>query len=108
MAASEIKNRRRSKRVCFINEVEVVEVGMHRSLDLSLGGLYIETVNSFPVDSVVTLRFSLGDADEQTISVSARVLYIHEGIGVGLAFVNLNIHDRERIEKFIDQNFQGE
>jgi PilZ domain len=102
MAASDNKMRRRYRRVPFIHEVEVVDVGMHRCSDLSPGGLYIETVHSFPVDSVVTLRFQLGDADEPPISVRARVLYIHEGIGLGLAFVDLNPHDRERLEHFIN------
>lgn len=105
MATTENKMRRRYRRVQFINEVEVVDVGTHRSLDLSLGGLYIETVHSFPVDSVVTLRFKLGDADQQAISVTARVLYVHEGIGAGLAFIDLNPHDREKIEQFMEQNF---
>jgi c-di-GMP-binding flagellar brake protein YcgR len=101
MADSEFKSPREHKRVRFIKEVEVVGVGMHRCSDLSPGGLYLETVHEFPVDSVMTVRFKLRDTDEQAIKVTARVLYIHEGVGVGLSFVDLSPHDREKIEKFI-------
>jgi len=108
MAAGENHIPRQYKRVRYVNEVEVVDVGTHRCSDLSLGGMYLETVQSFPVGSVVTVRFKLRHTDEHAIRVTARVLYIHEGMGVGLTFVDLNPQDREKIEKFIDQNAQGE
>jgi c-di-GMP-binding flagellar brake protein YcgR len=99
---------RQHKRVSYVNEVEVVDLGTFRCSDLSLGGMYLETVQSFPVGDVVTVRFKLRHTDEHAIRITARVLYIHEGVGVGLAFVDLNPHDREKIEKFIDQTAQGE
>jgi len=108
MAVSENKMPRKYKRAGFVSEVEVVDVGKHRCSDISLGGMYLETVHSFPVGSVVTVRFKLRDADEQAIRVKARVLYIHEGMGLGLTFVDLNPQDREQIEQFIEQNTQGE
>ena len=49
------------------------------------------------------LRFKLREADEHPIQIQARVLYIHEGVGMGLGFVNLNSDDRARIVKFIEQ-----
>jgi c-di-GMP-binding flagellar brake protein YcgR len=99
---------RQHKRVSYVNEVEVVDLGTFRCSDLSLGGMYLETVQSFPVGDMVTVRFKLRHTDEQPIRITARVLYMHEGVGAGLAFVNLNPHDREMIEKFIAQNAQGE
>jgi c-di-GMP-binding flagellar brake protein YcgR len=95
---------RQHKRVSYVNEVEVVDLGTFRCSDLSLGGMYLETVNSFPVGDAVTVRFKLRHTDEQPIRIKARVLYAHEGVGVGLTFVELNPHDREALEKFIDQN----
>ena len=94
---------RQNKRVSFIKEIEVVEVGIQRCSDISIGGLYLETVHHFPMGTLIDLRFKLHDADEHVIQVQARVLYVHEGVGIGLGFVNLNPDDHVRITKFIEQ-----
>ena len=103
MADTEQHDRRQCKRIPFIKEVEVLGVGILRCSDLSIGGMYLETVNSFPVGTVFDLKFKLRDADEHSVYVPARVIYKHEGIGVGLCFYHLKLEDRQRIEKFIEQ-----
>jgi PilZ domain len=100
---TEHPERRQHKRIPFINEVEVVGVGMHRCEDLSVGGLYLETVHAFPLGTLFDLQFKLRNADEHSIKVQARMLYRHEGVGAGLSFVGLNREDREKIVKFIEQ-----
>jgi Tfp pilus assembly protein PilZ len=102
MAESERPERRKTKRVPFVQEIEVVGVGMPRCSDIGTGGLYLETVQVFPVGTQLALRFKLHDTDEQPIEVQARVLYMHEGIGIGLGFVDLNSGDRARIVKFME------
>ena len=49
MDETERPERRIDKRGPFIKEVEVIGVGMHRCSDLGTGGLYLETVQLFPV-----------------------------------------------------------
>ena len=101
------QDRRKHKRIHFIKEVEVIGVGMRRCTDLCSGGMYLETVQSFPEDSLVELRVKLRDTDELPVRVQARVIYVHKGMGAGLCFINLKPGDRERIERFI-QNTSSE
>ena len=103
MAETEHHERRQHKRLPFIKDVEVPGVGILRCSDLSIGGMYLETVNSFPVGTVLDLQFKLREADEYSIRVQARVVYTHEGMGFGLTFFSLKLEDRQKIENFIEQ-----
>jgi PilZ domain len=95
--------RRINQRGPFIQEVEVIGLGIHRCSDLGTGGLYLETVQLFPVGTPVALRFKLYESDEQPIVVQTRVIYVHEGVGIGLGFVDLKPDDRARIVKYMEQ-----
>lgn len=104
MAETSKSERRRNKRVSFIKEVELVGVGMRRCSDLGIDGMYIETVASFPIGTVLDLRFKLQETDDYPIQVQTQVLYEHESMVIGLGFVNLSPENREKIHKFIDQH----
>ena len=103
MAENGQPERRQHKRIPFVKEVQVVGVGTRRCSDLSVGGMYLETVHAFPIGSLVDLQFKLHDEDQSPIKVQARVFYVHNGVGVGLGFVNLNPADLDKIKKFIGQ-----
>jgi hypothetical protein len=103
MAETEHHERRQHKRAPFTKEVEIVGAGLFRCSNLSAGGMFLETVQFFPVGTVLDLRFKLSEADEHPINVHARVAYIYEGSGIGLYFVSLKSEDRQEIEKFIEQ-----
>ncbi|HEV8324145.1 MAG TPA: PilZ domain-containing protein [Myxococcota bacterium] len=94
---------RRHRRIPFLKEVEVLGVGVRRSSDLSLGGIYLETVTAFHDAEVLGVRFKLRDDDPLPVQVKARVAYQHEGLGVGLSFVDLSPADHARIEQLIDR-----
>jgi PilZ domain len=94
--------RRRNRRVHFVKEIEVVGVGTRRSTDLSIGGMYLDTHEHFPQGTYIELRFKLHDTDPQPIQVHARVLYVHEGVGIGLGFINLKPEDGVKIMKFVE------
>ncbi len=93
-------DRRHSQRALFCNEVEVVGYGPRRSADLSVGGMFIETIAAFPRDTVLKLKFKL-DNESAPIVVQARVLYVANGIGVGVEFTDLSPEDRARIERML-------
>jgi hypothetical protein len=97
-------DRRNNKRIMFIKDVEVLGLGFRRSSDLSTGGIYIETVSTFPVGSLLDLRFKLQETDDRVIQVQAKVLYEHVGMGIGLGFVNLSPEDQERIKTLVERN----
>jgi hypothetical protein len=64
--------------------------------------MYLETIHSVPVGTFCDLQFKLHDSDECPIKVQACVMYVHQGVGMGLGFVNLKLEDLERIKKFIE------
>jgi hypothetical protein len=94
-------DRRHSERALFCNEVEVVGYGPRRSSDLSAGGMFLETIAAFPKDTVLQLKFKLGDDGSEPIAVRAKVLYVANGIGVGVEFMDLSPADRMRIERML-------
>jgi len=95
--------RRRSRRIPFIQDAVVEGVGPRRLSDLSLGGVYLESSVSFPVGTEVDIRFKLNEADDREVQVKARVLYIHDGVGMGLSFINLPPEIAEKIKKIVEQ-----
>jgi len=95
--------RRQHKRKPFIKEIEIINVGLLRSSELSVGGMYLETILSYCAGTVLELQFRLRDTDEHPINVQGQVLYSHKHVGVGLSFLNLKLEDRQKIEKFIEE-----
>lgn len=93
--------RRRHERAFYCNEVEVVGYGPRRSSDLSIGGMFLESIAGYPLGTVLQLRFKLKEEDTTPIAVQARVLYAANGIGVGLEFLDLNPGDRMRIATLV-------
>jgi PilZ domain len=103
MTSSDSDERRRNLRVPFHKQVEVIGLGMHRTSEISVAGLYLVTKEGFARDTQLALQFKLGEDDDRPIQVRARVLYVHEGVGAGLGFVDLSVADRARIMKFIEK-----
>ena len=95
--------RRQARRISFLTEVDISGFGSRRSTDLSAGGIYLEAVTTFPVGTRLRLSFKLDSEDEQPVDVLGRVLYAHETIGFGLAFVDLPPEVRRRIEDLITE-----
>ncbi|HTC64746.1 MAG TPA: PilZ domain-containing protein [Candidatus Saccharimonadales bacterium] len=82
--------RRRNLRFPFTATVEVIEgksgtkvVG--RTSDLSLGGCYIDTLNTLPIGTAATVRIQRGNV---TFEAHAKVIFSANGMGMGLAFVS--------------------
>lgn len=92
------RDRRVQKRLLFCNEVELVGFGPRRSSDLSIGGMFLESMVTFPLGSVLDLCFKLNDNDTRPIEAKARVSYEVPGVGVGVEFLDLSAEDRERVQ----------
>lgn len=93
---------RRHRRIPFHQEVEVVGVGVRRCTDISVGGLFLETVQSFATGERLHLRFKLTDGKDDPIDVTAVVRYAQEPVGAGVAFKDLAPEDVRRLEAFVD------
>jgi hypothetical protein len=69
-------------------------------VSLGFGGLYVTTASPLPVGTVVHLGIPLPD-EEPPVRVSAKVVYVNEGKGMGIEFIDLGVRDAERIGVFI-------
>lgn len=82
------------------------------SVDLSAGGLYVQTDFPLNVDESLTLRLSL-PGQQNMISCHARVAWVNPKVnprkpelppGMGIQFVNLSLEDMKSIRRFLEHN----
>ena len=76
-----------------------------RALNLSVGGMYVQTTVSLPFGATVALRFAIPEPKED-IEVDAQVRWV-EGqsgavTGVGVQFLNLRARHVWALNKFFD------
>ncbi len=69
-----------------------------RVKDLSVGGLFVETLRVCPVDATVELHFLV---EEGEISAKATVRYVKAGSGLGLKFKAVRGEDQARFATMI-------
>jgi hypothetical protein len=69
-----------------------------RVKDLSVGGLFIETLKVCPVDATVELHFLVEDGE---IKATATVRYVKAGSGLGLQFKTVRSEDQARFSTMI-------
>lgn len=95
--------RRASKRVPLVAEVQYSSDSpsvTSRLTDLSVDGLFIDTVTPLPPGTLISIRFDL-PGDPLPIVVLGEVVWGQEHLGMGVRFMNLRQKDRERIAAFI-------
>jgi hypothetical protein len=83
-------DRRAVPRYTFIATVEIVDPvsGVRlagRVSEISRKGCYVDILNALPKDTPINLRVS---RDRGTFATPAKVIYVQEGMGMGVAFVN--------------------
>ena len=98
------QDNRRLKRAPFIQDVEVIGVGMRRCSDIGAGGMYLDGVDPFPIGALHKIRFKLQNSDPEPMEIQIRVLYVHPGVGSGFGFVDLDPDIKNRIENYVSQN----
>ena len=94
--------RRNHKRISCNQEVEVQGQGIFRCTQISLGGMYLKSTETYSIGALLDLQFKLTNAD-LPIKIQGCVIYNHMHMGFGLGFLNLLSEDRKKIEKFIEQ-----
>lgn len=99
--------KRQGARSFAIAEVTFDHKGMRfqgRINDLSLGGMYIDTINPLPEGSTVGFQFSLpGDGPESSIAGQGRVVWMVHMQGMGINFTFLSDEDRARLEAYLSR-----
>jgi CheY-like chemotaxis protein len=93
-------NNRRQKRSLIKKNVRINGKINASAIDISEGGMYIYTSESFPKGSLIDTELSLRDG-ESPLRVKAKVQHIHEGIGFGVMFCGLGPQERKKLKEFI-------
>ncbi|HEY4837621.1 MAG TPA: PilZ domain-containing protein [Candidatus Acidoferrales bacterium] len=69
-----------------------------RMSELGLGGCYVDTLSPFPAGTLVHVRII---RDGGAFECEAKVVYIHGGFGMGIAFTNMALDQRRMLENWI-------
>jgi len=68
------------------------------TVELSVGGCYIETMFTFAVGTVLTMKLWI---DEVQISTTAKVATCFPQVGNGMEFTEISAEDKTKIEQFL-------
>lgn len=93
------KEHRRHERFAFIEDILVDGTKSCRTTDISEGGLFISAIQSFETGDVMEVSIP---TKREKIIAKAQVKYCQPGIGMGIAFVDLNEDLRIKIKELID------
>jgi uncharacterized protein (TIGR02266 family) len=98
-----VKDKRNERRVSLIQEIECEGVEgkfSKRLADISTGGMFVETMDKFALDSTVTTKFRLPNSADPILT-KAKVVYVQEKVGAGLKFLDLKADDKQKIEELV-------
>ncbi|MGB3940431.1 MAG: response regulator [Candidatus Manganitrophaceae bacterium] len=91
--------KRRGNRILIVQDVQINGRPSGQAIDLGLEGMYITTLETFAKDDLIRLKFRL---ETGLIEVRAKVVYLHEGVGMGVKFHGLPPLDSERLREYIE------
>jgi PilZ domain len=97
------EKKRAVRRIQFVASAEVTARDTETQLnarmsELGLGGCYVDTLSPFPTDTLVHVRII---RDGGTFECEAKIVYIHAGFGMGIAFTNMALDQRRILENWI-------
>ena len=84
---------RRSPRFPFIAVAEIThtesgELLASQVAELSLNGCYVDMLNTLPIGCAVAIKIF---AESECFSATAKVIYAHSNLGMGLAFQEVSL-----------------
>jgi len=90
---------RKHERFPFREDILIDGTRMHTSMDISEGGLYISTIQSYGENDLIHITIPF---QGENLTVKAQVRYCQPGIGMGVLFIDLNAEQRDKIRKLIE------
>ena len=95
--------REHPRKPCLINANYKIHDHTYKSyiLDISIGGVFIESSAKFPVGKDVLLKFSLLN-QQQPFTFSGKIAW-STSKGFGVKFENISVHQSEILKSFIAQ-----
>lgn len=102
-ASQNFREKRTVPRYTLIATVEVEESTSGarisgRVSEISRKGCYIDVLNTLPPGTMVRLRIL---RDKGTFFTRGRIIYVHEGIGMGVLFVDTAADQMETLDAWI-------
>ena len=99
------EERRSAPRRAMVLDAEVVEVSRGakfnaRSADFSRTGCYIDMLNPISEGTEVRLRLT---HHEENFMALARIVYLSPGLGMGLAFSNVEDQHLARLDRWLSE-----
>jgi len=96
--------RRRSVRHTVSAVVQIVDMRSGtrlttRASDLGLGGCYVDTLTPLPAGTEVRLALH---RDNTLIELTAKIVYSHPGLGMGIAFIDATPEHRAALEEWLN------
>ena len=105
-----VRERRRWARYSLTAATQVTELSSMarvegRCTDLSAGGCYVDTLNPFPVGSMVQVAVTQA---ERKFTCQACVAFAQSGMGMGLAFMEMEPTERESLHAWLSDLGSGQ
>lgn len=102
MNMEEGNDQRGHPRVTIVEDLYFDDKAIRPLVDLNQDGMFVATEAPYLEGSILELRFRLFQ-DDRKICTKAQVMYVQEGFGMGLQFVEISDEDRERIRSFVER-----
>jgi Tfp pilus assembly protein PilZ len=96
------KRQRKQERISCNIALVINDSIVCQAFDISEGGMYVLTEQSFKPGTV--LKISLLFSNE-TIEIQSKVKYCHEGVGIGIMFIDLDDELKDKIREILN-NFK--
>ncbi|HWG59317.1 MAG TPA: PilZ domain-containing protein [Candidatus Acidoferrales bacterium] len=102
-SSSTSRQTRGAPRFTFIATAHVLEPVSEvrlsgRISEISAKGCYVDVLNALPVGTEVGVRIT---RDKGTFAASARVIYVQEGMGMGLLFTGMQADQAKVLESWL-------
>jgi hypothetical protein len=103
------QERRRTPRFSFIAHAELREdsSGVHvvtRVNELSLYGCYLDMMNPFPADTMVTLKMVAG---EEVFETRGKIIYSQPNMGAGVLFLDVDPKYQPVLKRWLESAASG-
>ena len=102
-SASKVAERRTSPRHAFVATTEISDSAHSlrlsgRVTEISRQGCFVDVVHQMPVGTMLKLRIT---CDQGTFETRAKILYVQQGIGMGMTFVDTAEDQTKILEKWL-------
>jgi hypothetical protein len=103
------QERRLASRIMFVASVEAEEIAngitlSARTSDVSVHGCYLDTLNPFSPGTRIRVHLTKGNETFDSLGV---VTYAHQGMGMGVAFMEISPEARAIVQGWISESESG-